>query len=331
MGVSHVVSFRPHRPRTDRAPRVTARLPLIYREGADASLDRPAHVRAASGVARIGDRLAVVQDDTLVVALVDPRSGEVEAIHLPDDDGVRVFEPARRNKAAKHDHEAAFTFTDAAGLHLVALGSGSTTRRQRAAHLVWVPGARSPRVSVVDLSRFYDMLRATTGFSGSELNLEGAVAGDDGHLLLLQRGNGAPVGALAPVDASAWVRLDEFAALLAAPATAKVPALHDITQHGIGTVAGGRLSFTDAAARGDRRWYLAVAELSPNTYDDGEVVGCALGRFTPEGGEWWQICAEDGSALLDKPEGLLVDDDGFWLVVDNDRPEQPAELLRVSF
>src|SRR5690349_10209421 len=54
---------------------MTARAPLTYAAGADAALDRPAHVRAASGIAWLGGRLAVVQDDASFVALVDLARG----------------------------------------------------------------------------------------------------------------------------------------------------------------------------------------------------------------------------------------------------------------
>ena len=47
------------RPDPSLAARVVRSVPLLYAAGADPSLDRPAHVRAASGMARVGDRVAV--------------------------------------------------------------------------------------------------------------------------------------------------------------------------------------------------------------------------------------------------------------------------------
>src|SRR5215207_7995120 len=83
--------------------RVVRRTPLRYRDGDDASLDRPAHVRAGSGLAWVdtsrGPRLAVVQDDAHFVALVDPRDGLAEAIALPPGPGgLRQFDDGRGNK-----------------------------------------------------------------------------------------------------------------------------------------------------------------------------------------------------------------------------------------
>ncbi|HEX8906906.1 MAG TPA: hypothetical protein VF771_18795, partial [Longimicrobiaceae bacterium] len=65
------------------AARVVRSVPLLYAAGADPSLDRPAHVRAASSAVRIGGRLAVVQDDANFVAMVDPETGLADAITLP--------------------------------------------------------------------------------------------------------------------------------------------------------------------------------------------------------------------------------------------------------
>src|SRR3712207_3817046 len=79
--------------------RVVRRLPMRYAAGADATLDRPAHVRAASGLVWHGPRLVVVQDDTNFLALVDPATGLAESIALPaGEGGRRQFDDGRGNK-----------------------------------------------------------------------------------------------------------------------------------------------------------------------------------------------------------------------------------------
>jgi hypothetical protein len=55
--------------------RITRAVPLLYVDGADPSLDRPAHVRSASGLARVAGCFAVVQDDANFVAVVDAATG----------------------------------------------------------------------------------------------------------------------------------------------------------------------------------------------------------------------------------------------------------------
>jgi hypothetical protein len=91
---------------------------------------------------------------------------------------------------------------------LVALGSGSTPRRESIALVSGLdtPGAVALTVAV---PRFYAGLRASVLFAGSELNVEGAIH-LDGSLRLFGRGNGATLGDVRPVNATceiAWAAL----------------------------------------------------------------------------------------------------------------------------
>ena len=64
---------------------VVTRAPLHYAEGADASIDRPAHVRAGSSLAWVPGGIALVQDDANFIAVVDPHDGSARAITMPAD------------------------------------------------------------------------------------------------------------------------------------------------------------------------------------------------------------------------------------------------------
>src|SRR4249920_752185 len=76
--------------------------PLYYAAGADAALDRPANVRAGSSLAWVPGGLAVIQDDTNFLAIIDPGTGAVRSIPLPAGKrGVRQFDTERGNKKAK--------------------------------------------------------------------------------------------------------------------------------------------------------------------------------------------------------------------------------------
>ncbi|MFQ3663269.1 MAG: hypothetical protein SNJ69_12840, partial [Chloroflexaceae bacterium] len=59
---------------------VLSRRPLRYTAGADPALDRPAHVRAASSLVRVGTQMLAIQDDAHFVAVIDPDTWEVRAI-----------------------------------------------------------------------------------------------------------------------------------------------------------------------------------------------------------------------------------------------------------
>src|SRR6188768_3824945 len=115
--------------RDDRlSARIAERRPLLYAAGASADQDRPAHVRAASGLVWLGGELALVQDDAAFLAFIDA-AGRVRGLALPrGPGGHRQFDDERGNKADKLDLEAVFT----CGELLVGLGSGATPARRRA-------------------------------------------------------------------------------------------------------------------------------------------------------------------------------------------------------
>jgi hypothetical protein len=80
---------------------------LRYDVGAPLGEDRPRHVRAASGLAYFGGRLAVIQDDAAFIAFVGT---DVSAIALPRGaHGRRRFEVALGNKM----ENSRIGFTDA--------------------------------------------------------------------------------------------------------------------------------------------------------------------------------------------------------------------------
>jgi hypothetical protein len=308
--------------------RVVGRRPLRYDDGARPEDDRPAHVRAGSALGWLGTRLAVVQDDASFIALVEPGRGAVRAVTLPaGPGGRRQFDEGRGNKAHKLDLEACFTVPRGRGTWLVALGSGSTPARET---IVVVDERQAVRL--VDGAPLYARLRAHADFSGSELNVEGAVVRGD-SLVLLQRGNGAPRDGRQPVDASAEIVLGELVTWLEDP-VGPAPALRNVTRYELCTAAGERLGFTDAALIGDAIHFLAAAERSPDATRDGPVSAVAIGVLEPgRSARWAPIRSESGDVLVEKVEGLVADPAGpglAWAVVDRDDPAAPAELLSLA-
>lgn len=306
--------------------------PLRYRDGASAALDRPAHVRAGSGVTWWGGRLAVVQDDTAFVALVDPATGVTEGLPLPVPDGVRQFGGDRDNKRLKPDLEAVLTLPDG---RLLAWGSGSTGARER---LLLVGDDRAPRW--IDASPLYRALRAEAAFAGSELNVEGAALVGD-RVRLFQRGNGAVVDGRAPVNATVDLALDELLAAMVRwtndPGAEAEIALRSVVGYELGALGGVALSFTDAtawpASHPGRVAWLAAAEDSPDTYRDGLCVGSVFGYIEPDGTTRYQaLRTPDGALFAAKAEGMVFDRDDptlAWVVLDLDDPARPSELCAV--
>lgn len=311
---------------------VRARHPLLYTSHADAALQRPDHVRAASGLAWLNGRLIAIQDDASFVAVIDVGSGAVDAIALPANPrGERVFDTERGNKSRKLDLEACTPAVrdDVSGV--LALGSGSSPAREQ---LVWLSGDGDPEhAQLIHTPRLYAALRANSRFCTSELNIEGAVLVGD-RLRLFQRSNGTP-HAHARHCASCDLSWPMVCALLAAPGTAPIPPIENVRQYDLGTIDRVRLTFTDASLRdAERVIFVASAEGSPNAIDDGTVVGTALGVIDAEGHA--RLCAlldEHGTPITDKAEGIalfLGDPDRAWLVFDPDDHRRPATLAEVE-
>jgi len=320
------------RARSDRTltARITRAVPLLYADGADPSLDRPAHVRSASGLARVAGCLAVVQDDASFVAVVDAAAGRARAITLPaGEGGARQFDDLRGNKRFKLDLESCVSVDDEDGREmLIAFGSGSLAARQK---IVLVRGVESDAadVEVVDASALYAGFHATPEFSGSELNVEGAaVVG--GVLRLFNRGNGAARDGLVPVNASCDLDLAALLAWLRDPATPP-PKLRDVVQYELGAIAGVPLTLTDAATLGDSILYAAAAEESPDATRDGPVAGCTIGVIERDSARYAMVEDADGAPYRGKIEGILPLAPGRLLaVVDHDDPTIASTLLEIA-
>ena len=304
---------------------VIGRRSLVYTAGDGASLDRPPHVRAGSAMARIGAQLVVVQDDASFIAVID--GPHVRAVSLPaGPDGRRQFEERLGNKHHKLDLEACVL----RGEDLVCFGSGSTKARERIVIASGLTGP-SPRVRVVEAPLLYRALHEERAFAGSELNLEGAAL-RGGTLVLFQRGNGATIGGRAPVNATCELSFEEVWAHLLSGGPPPLPKA--IIQYDLGTTEGVPFTFTDATCTpSGALLFLAAAEDSPDTYNDGPVAGVAIGMLAASGAVLTQIREANGEPLRAKAEGICLrhdDPSRADVVTDRDDPDLPCELLEIE-
>lgn len=314
---------------------VVSRVPLRYRDGADPSLDRPAHVRAGSSLAWVPGGIALVQDDANFIAVADPRDGGLaHYVTLPAGvAGRRQFGDRDGNKGDKLDLEACVSLHDGRGALLLALGSGSTSRRE---HVALVRGWESdrPSVTMCHAAALYAALRAASAFSGSELNVEGAVFLDN-RLRLFGRGNGERRGDVLPVNATCDLAWPALLAYLEAPARTEPPAPAAIVRYALGALGGVAAGFTDAAVRRDGTiLFTMTAEDSPDAVRDGRVTGSALGVIDRSGAARWAAITDGSGALAAaKVEGVLPApgrDDRAYIVVDSDDPDEASLLCEVA-
>ncbi|MCE9578197.1 MAG: hypothetical protein K8W52_34040 [Deltaproteobacteria bacterium] len=304
----------------DRAlgAQIVARRPLRYRGGADAALDRPAHVRAASALVALGARLIVAQDDASFLGVIEPATGLVDDIPLPAAEGVRQFGAARGNKAAKLDLEAALALDD----RLIAFGSGGPLAA-RQVMVAWTPGAAPV---VLTRPRWFAAIAAAVLPAGAALNLEGAAL-VGGEVWLVNRGGDVgDEGARSP-DAIARWPVAELERCLADDAYA--PPVPAITMLALGDIEGCDLHVTDLAHHGGALVLAAAAEATTSFYDDGAVRGAAIAVLGPRP-RWARVTDERGAPSVDKIEGLASIDGRLFGVVDADEPDHPADLLELA-
>lgn len=304
--------------------RIISRQELMYAQGAEPEYDRPAFVRAASGLALLGDELVIVQDDASFLAFVRP--GEAaRALMLPaGPGGRRRFEDELQNKKHKLDLESIVVLANQDRLRLLAFGSGSLPIRE--CILSYTPGLDA-KPSIVQASSLYSALRQSLALCSDSMNLEGAAVMGD-KLRLFQRGNGASRGFPASVD------LDLKELLLWLDSQGEPPRPGGVRLYNLGRQHGVAYGFSDACTIDDKMLgFLACAEASPNPVDDGDILGSQIGILSGDSGRWTELVDESGKAAAIKAEGLLVDPthtDVAWVVLDPDDPNRAAELCRVE-
>lgn len=281
-----------------------------------------AHLSAASGLVKLGRRVAVVADDELHLALFE-LSG-----HDPGR-SIRLFEGAlplahEARKAAKPDCEALLVLP-AFGAYehgaLMALGSGSRVNRHRGALMALdAAGDLHGPARPLDLAGLLGPLHEAM----ADLNIEGGFVQGDA-LCLLQRGNSASA-VHARIDFP-WAGVRRW---LAGEGPAPAPA--SITHHDLGVLDGIPLSFTDGAALPDGGWlFSAAAEDTTDPTLDGRCAGSVIGLVDARG--VLQACERLAPAV--KVEGLVATPAGdsieLLMVTDGDDRGQPALLLAATW
>ena len=140
------------------------------------------------------------------------------------------------------------------GNQLIMLGSGSTQKR----NMMFTLDLGSDALQSQDLSVLYKKLKDVGSFTDDQLNIEGAIYAHQ-TMLLFQRGNSKNSRNgifIIPNNQEDGIRFIPIS----------LPTLDDI-----------ETTFTDAILVNDKIYFLACAENTTSTYEDGEVLGTILG------------------------------------------------------
>lgn len=202
-------------------------------------------IGAASGLVWHDDRLYIISDYSTFLYQYEPSTAKIRKIPLTKKPGESM---PKREKA---DFEAITCHNN----QLMIMGSGSTEKRNN-----WYSyHPESEKVKMVDRTELYARIKTELQISAQELNLEGLIVIGQ-QMLLFQRGYGASGKNGIISVTTAAEKTDFMFYSIQLPAIDGVPA-----------------TFTDAILVDEQIYFLAAAEDTTSTYEDGAVLGSMLG------------------------------------------------------
>lgn len=289
------------------------------------NLDKPSgpgrlsHLSSASGLVKVGENFIVVADDELSLGLF-PLESEKAGTLLQVFPGELPSEHKPRKKQ-KPDLEAVFMmkgFKTPEDKVLICIPSGSKSHRSRGCVVeITESGELNSAAKECDFSALFAVLEQSL----PDLNIEGAVVRSE-TLLLFQRGNSSLIhNAVIQIDLQAFKK--DLRTSKIGPSC-----LVGIRFYDLGELSGVPLSFTDAAiTSSDQILFLAAAEATDNTFDDGDFRGAVLGALNSDLA-LKTILPLNVSA---KPEGLWIETKGQtqigYVVTDADDASIASELF----
>jgi len=194
---------------------------------------------------------------------------------------------------------------------LYLFGSGSTPNRET----VSIVDIKTKEVTSRDLSEWYAGMRNVSSIDADNFNIEGAVALNDAWLFF-QRGNGSGGNnGIFKVTGNIGDRA--------------ITNYFPVQLPDIGHV---NASFTDAVLVDDAIWFLATAEDTHSTYEDGEVLGSLIGKLDFSSMELvfaQQITDKrkfEGIALFSKNDKEI----SFLLCEDNDTDGMESDIFKLT-
>jgi hypothetical protein len=207
----------------------------------------------------LGSASGLIYHDNTIIAIGD-NSSYLYEYQLETNTLSRhaLAENAEENipKKFKPDFEALTKYQDS----LYIFGSGSTENRNI---MVQVNAKTKKVIASNDLSNLYLALQSFGEIKPEDFNLEGAIYNGE-TWFLFNRGNGKTnKNVVFSVEAKNLT--NEFRILS--------------NEYKLPKIKGVRASFTDAILVDDKIYFLATAENTDSTYNDGEVVGSIVGRM----------------------------------------------------
>jgi hypothetical protein len=213
-------------------------------------------IGSASGLLFNGSSLYLISDNSNILYNYNINTKILDKTTLVTGANPLVENMAKKDKP---DFEAITVNGD----ELYLFGSGSTNKRNTIAHI----NIKTKEVlPVIDATDLYLAMQDFSGINADNFNIEAAV-NDGDTWYLFNRGNG-PKGQNGVFTLTGNMADTSFQILYN---PVKLPKIN-----------GAKSSFTDAVKVGNKLYFLAAAEKSDSTYDDGEVAGTLIGYIDIE-------------------------------------------------
>ena len=260
-------------------------------------------IGSASGLFYQGDSLFLISDNSSFIYEYSIATGTLNEFPL--------LQNAKQNiaKSDKPDFESITHFQDT----LYVFGSGSTADRNT---MIAFDLNSKKTASKNNLTDLYAVMQSFESALPQDFNLEGVIyTGEDWYLFI--RGNeGNNKNIIFSLHAQ---KLDQEFSLIA-------------NNYKLPKIKGVRTSFTDAIVVGDKIYFLATAEDTKNTYDDGTILGSIIGRIDIE---TMKIDFTKKISPTNKFEGLTLyvqtkDQIQFLLCEDNDTDTLESTIFKLT-
>jgi hypothetical protein len=196
------------------------------------------------------------------------------------------------------------------GNKLHVFGSGSTSKREK--RITY--NLETAAIDKKDLSKLYQNLKQSASISDKELNIEGAFYSDK-KWCLFQRGNG--------VNSRNGIFIIN---------SLKIECHTDFIKVQLPKINHIETSFTDAVLVENKIYFLATAENTTSTYDDGEIFGSIIGRMDSKTFEieFTQKISDthkfEGLTLYNKTENQIQ----FLICEDNDTEVLETNIFKLT-
>ncbi len=264
-------------------------------------------IGSASGLLYSNGNLYLISDSSRMLYEYGLHDKTLSKIPLAKDDKGAPTE--NLPKDIKPDYEAIAAY----GNDLYLFGSGSAENRKAIAHVNLSVKRALPPVDATDV---YDTMMAFGEISPEDFNIEAAV--NDGNLwYLFNRGNGpARQNGVFTLDGE----IEEGAFQIV---------YNNIT---LPNINGAPSGFTDAVLVANKLYFIAAAEKTASTYQDGQVAGTLIGRMDTE---TMEVEFTEVISFKNKFEGITLyrenpDSLEFLLCEDTDSDATESDVYKLT-